>query len=233
MKRRQEEAEDIREEMSGIMKEKQQSLKDTGYTHRIGYGNALGDMGVVRAVGARPDYALASGGGRVVGHSPAYKPTSTTPSWVDRIPTLFMRSTRIHPLAHIILQPSFNQPGQCLPLASSKVYVEVALRTPIYADQVTLSHVSESIAYDVSSAPKEFQVYGLPPPLSTSKPASWVLMGEFKYDIHNAVAAQGFALWEMAKNTLISTIKLQVLSNYGSASHTCIYRLQVHGKEPT
>ncbi|MCO5612378.1 hypothetical protein L7F22_066645 [Adiantum nelumboides] len=231
MKSRKEEAEEMNKEF-GVIKEEHQRSKDTD-THHIQSGNALGDMSLMSVVGARPDYALASGGGRVVGHSLAFTPASSAPSWIDKIPTFLIRSTRIHPLAHIILQPSFNQPGQCLPLATSNVYVEVALRTPIYADQVTLSHVSKSIAYDVSSAPKEFQVYGLPPPLSTSKPASWVLVGEFEYDVDSPMAAQAFALSETAKNTLISTIKLQILSNYGSPSHTCIYRLQVHGKEPT
>ncbi|KAH6559161.1 hypothetical protein KP509_1Z025400 [Ceratopteris richardii] len=188
----------------------------------------------VSSILERPDYALGTGGGRVVGHSAAYKPSSSSSfKWFDRIHGFLARSGALHPLAPMILQPSFNQPGQCLPLAGSDVYVEVALRTAIFPDQVTLSHVSKSIAYDISSAPKDFQIYGLAPPLSTSKPATWIFLGEFAYDVHKGPAAQTFLLGEAAKRTLISTIKLHVLSNYGSPAHTCIYRIQVHGKEPT
>jgi hypothetical protein len=81
-----------------------------------------------------------------VGHSPIFRPLRSAPSWMEKALTYFRKPSAadVHRLASVILEPGFNQPGQCLPLAaSSDVYVIVALRTPIFPDQVVLTHVSK------------------------------------------------------------------------------------------
>lgn len=90
----------------------------------------------------RPDYALASGGGRIIDHSEGYM-LSRTGDWSTMAFSMLPGATRRHPLAQKVLEPSFGEPGQCLPLKGSNVFVEISLRTAIHPDAVTLEHVSK------------------------------------------------------------------------------------------
>lgn len=140
----------------------------------------------------------------------------------------------VHPYASKILEPSFGEPGQCLPLKSNNVFVDIGLRTSVLPEAITLEHVAESVAYDRSSAPKDFRIFGW---LSQYKDDTNIeseqmfLLGEFSYDLEKG-SAQTFNLPVESTGNLINMIKLDVLSNHGSPSHTCIYRLRVHGSEP-
>lgn len=86
------------------------------------------------------DYALASGGGRVVRHSEAY--SFGRGSW---FPVGKGRSSGVHASAHKMLQPSFGEPGQCFPLRGSTGFVEIKLRTGIIPDSITIEHVAKVI----------------------------------------------------------------------------------------
>eukprot|EP00249_Psilotum_nudum_P013495 c24362_g1_i1 orf=380-1879(+) len=183
---------------------------------------------------AKIDYALGTGGGKVVDHSKGYF-VGMGMDWGYLVSSFFSGTPRKHPLASKVLEPSFGEPGQCLPLEGSKVYIDIALRTAIFPDAFTLEHVSENVAYDISSAPKNFRVFGW---LDTykkedtvSKPTIQILLGEFAYDIQKA-NAQTFPVSQDSVGKLINMVKLDVLSNYGSSSHTCIYRFRVHGSDP-
>jgi SUN domain-containing protein 1/2 len=90
----------------------------------------------------RADYALASGGGRIIDHSEGYM-LSRTGDWSTMAFSMLPGATRRHPLAQKVLEPSFGEPGQCLPLKGSNVFVEISLRTAIHPDAVTLEHVSK------------------------------------------------------------------------------------------
>lgn len=57
------------------------------------------------------------------------------------------------------------------------------------------------------------------------------LLAEFTYDLEKS-NAQTFNVLDSAGSTVIDTIRLDFTSNHGSDSHTCIYRLRVHGHEP-
>ncbi|KAG0504272.1 hypothetical protein KC19_N000400 [Ceratodon purpureus] len=91
----------------------------------------------------RTDYALASGGGRVIDHSEGFFVGKNRQWSTMAFSTILPGATRKHPLAQKVLEPSFGEPGQCLPLKGSNVYVEIALRTSIRPDAVTLEHVSK------------------------------------------------------------------------------------------
>ena len=49
----------------------------------------------------------------------------------------------LHQDANKMLKPRFGDPGQCLPLQGSSVFVDVAPRTSILPEVVTLEHVSK------------------------------------------------------------------------------------------
>lgn len=56
------------------------------------------------------------------------------------------------------------------------------------------------------------------------------LLTEFTYDLEKS-NAQTFNVLNSAGYGVIDTIRFDFTSNHGSPSHTCIYRLRVHGYE--
>ncbi|RZS26028.1 hypothetical protein BHM03_00059326 [Ensete ventricosum] len=84
----------------------------------------------------RVDYALASGGAKVVRHSEPYG-FGKGYSWFAK------GHSGVHANAHKMLEPSFGEPGQCFPLRGSSGFVEIRLRTGIIPEAVTLEHVAQ------------------------------------------------------------------------------------------
>ncbi|CAL5023686.1 unnamed protein product [Urochloa decumbens] len=132
------------------------------------------------------DYALGSGGAKVVSHSESFM------TGKNYIPG---RSS-VHGTAQKMLEPSFGQPGECFALKGSSGFVDVKLRTGIIPKAITLEHVDKSVAYDRSSAPKDFQVRGW---YQGSQEGSdkdsnvMTALGEFSYNLDNS-NAQTFQL---------------------------------------
>eukprot|EP01018_Ginkgo_biloba_P025681 Gb_11080 [translate_table: standard] len=182
----------------------------------------------------RVDYALGMGGGRVVQHSEGYF-LGNGRSWgFAPLDFLIKNVGSIHPYAAKVLEPSFGEPGQCLPLKGSRVFVDIALRTSIFIEAVTLEHVAKSVAYDRASAPKDFRIFGWLDQQKddvSEEAQQMFLLGESTYDLVKS-SVQTFNLPAESTGKLVNMIKLDVLSNHGSPSHTCIYRLRVHGSEP-
>lgn len=91
----------------------------------------------------------------------------------------------------------------------------------------------QSVAYDRSSAPKDCRVSGwlegndIDSAVETEK---MFLLTEFTYDLEKS-NAQTFNVLDSASSGLVDTVRLDFISNHGSSSHTCIYRLRVHGYE--
>ncbi|KAK7317402.1 hypothetical protein RJT34_01588 [Clitoria ternatea] len=175
----------------------------------------------------RVDYALASGGASVVKHSEVFNVGSG--NW-------FLMSARngVHPSADKMLRPSFGEPGQCFPLKDTSGFVQIRLRTAIVPEAVTLEHVAKSVAYDRSSAPKDCRVSGWLQGRNTdsvTETEKMNILAEFTYDLEKS-NAQTFNVLNSAASGIIDTVRLDFMSNHGSPSHTCIYRLRVHGHEP-
>ncbi|KAJ6804962.1 protein SAD1/UNC-84 domain protein 2-like [Iris pallida] len=170
----------------------------------------------------RVDYALASGGARVTMHSEPF--VSGKASW---FPVGKDRS-RVHPNAQKMLEPSFGEPGQCFALKGSGGFVEIRLRTAIILQAVTLEHVSKSVAYDRSSAPKDCTVSawieGQP-----GEPRNSDILTKFSYDLEKS-NAQTFDM-EMVDVRAVNVVRLEFTSNHGNPTLTCIYRFRVHGHE--
>ncbi|KAH7547682.1 hypothetical protein JRO89_XS14G0002000 [Xanthoceras sorbifolium] len=85
----------------------------------------------------RVDYALASGGGRVVKHSEPFSGGKGT-NWF-----LMSGQNGVHSDADKMLKPSFGEPGQCFPLKGTSGFVQIRLRTAIIPEAITLEHVSK------------------------------------------------------------------------------------------
>ncbi|EES06365.1 protein SAD1/UNC-84 domain protein 2 [Sorghum bicolor] len=170
------------------------------------------------------DYALGSGGAKVVSHSEPFM------NGKNYLPG---RSI-VHTTAQKMLEPSFGQPGECFALKGSSGFVKVKLRTGIIPEAVTLEHVDKSVAYDRSSAPKDFQVRGwYQGSHDDSEKHSNVMaaLGEFSYDLDKS-NAQTFQLERTADSRVVNMVQLDFSSNHGNLELTCIYRFRVHGREP-
>lgn len=178
----------------------------------------------------RVDYAVGSAGGRVMRHSEAYD-AGKRGGLLSALP--FGGGDKGDP-SQKILQPSFGEPGQCLPLKGSSGFVEIQLRKGIIPDAITLEHVSKDVAYDMSTAPKDCRVSGWyqGPPTETppSHAAKMSTLTEFTYDLaKNNV--QTFDI-TVADVSVVNMVRLDFASNHGSSALTCIYRIRVHGHEP-
>ncbi|XP_068344739.1 SUN domain-containing protein 1-like [Pyrus communis] len=174
----------------------------------------------------RVDYALATGGASIVKHSEPYL--------VGKGSNWFSKSTKngVHGDADRMLRPSFGEPGHCFPLKGTSGFVQIKLRTKIIPEAITLEHVAKSVAYDRSSAPKDCRISGwLQGGDNPEVYTEMFRLAEFTYDLEKS-NAQTFTIMDSAVSGLIDTVRLDFTSNHGSPSHTCIYRLRVHGHEP-
>lgn len=170
------------------------------------------------------DYALRSGGGKVVKYSEAFKKGKS----------YFASQKNVHEAAQKMLEPSFGQPGECFALEGSSGFVQIKLRTGIIPEAVTLEHVDKSVAYDRSSAPKDFQVRGWyqgPEDDSDKELRTMTTLGEFFYDLEKN-NVQTFQLERTADARVVNVVRLDFSSNHGKSELTCIYRFRVHGSEP-
>jgi len=133
-----------------------------------------------------------------------------------------------------MLEPSFGQPGECFALKGSSGFVDVKLRTGIIPEAVTIEHVDKSVAYDRSSAPKDFQIRGwYQGTHDDSDKDSNVMatLGEFSYSLDGS-NAQTFQLERTANPQAVNMVRFDFSSNHGNLELTCIYRFRVHGTEP-
>ena len=98
----------------------------------------------------RVDYALTSGGGKVIDHSEGFY-HGLKFGWQQLVGSFLPGGNHKHSLANKILEPSFGEPGQCLPLKGNNVYVDIALRTSVFPDAFSLEHVSKVIFHHRSN----------------------------------------------------------------------------------
>lgn len=106
---------------------------------------------------------------------------------------------------------------------------------PFFNNMATqLTFLEQSVAFDRSSAPKDCRVSGWfqgNDANSAIDAEKMFLLAEFTYDLEKS-NAQTFDVVESTGSSLVDMIRLDFSSNHGSLSHTCIYRVRVHGHEP-
>ncbi|CAG9854232.1 unnamed protein product [Phyllotreta striolata] len=117
-----------------------------------------------------------------------------------------------------LLRPG-NLPGSCFAFAGHRGRVRLKLGKRIMVRAVSVDHVR--VHADRSSAPKEFEVYGLENPDSED---SGALLGTFRYDIEG----RPVQTFPVDGHTGYEYVELRVLSNHGKKEFTCVYRFRVH-----
>lgn len=92
----------------------------------------------------------------------------------------------------------------------------------------------QSVAYDRSSAPKDCRIsawFESPDDGLSNNAKQVVTLTEFSYDLEKS-NAQTFNV-EATNSGVINMVRFEFTSNHGNSAHTCIYRLRVHGYEPS
>lgn len=97
-----------------------------------------------------------------------------------------------------------------------------------------LTFLEQSVAFDRTSAPKDCRVSGWfqgKNPNSAINGEKMFPLAKFTYDLEKS-NAQTFDVVDTTGSGLVDMIRLDFSSNHGNPSHTCIYRMRVHGHEP-
>ncbi|XP_061876289.1 SUN domain-containing protein 3-like [Colius striatus] len=124
-----------------------------------------------------------------------------------------------------ILQMDVSQGKRwCFPGHSGHVVIRLPARVHLTA--IAVQHIVEedSLSVAASSAPKGLAVYGFE---AESEEETW--LGSFIYDVAKE-SIQPFSLKNTQISRAFSSIKLLVMSNWGSPKYTCISRVWVHGR---
>uniref|UniRef100_UPI00398F8C3D SUN domain-containing protein 2 isoform X2 n=1 Tax=Pristiophorus japonicus TaxID=55135 RepID=UPI00398F8C3D len=123
-----------------------------------------------------------------------------------------------------VIQPDVH-PGNCWAFKGSQGFVVIQLAARIRPTAFTLEHISKSIALlgSISSAPRDFFVYGLDEEIREEG----LLLGRYTYD-QDADSIQTFQVQNKELGAY-QVIELRVNSNWGHPEYTCLYRFRVHG----
>ncbi|XP_053411915.1 SUN domain-containing protein 1 isoform X2 [Nycticebus coucang] len=167
------------------------------------------------------DFALESGGGSILSTrcSETYE-TKTALISLFGIPLwYFSQSPRV------VIQPDMY-PGNCWAFKGSQGYLVVRLSMVIHPTAVTLEHIPKTLSPtgNITSAPKDFAVYGLE---NEYQEEGW-LLGQFTYD-HEGEPLQTFHVLQRPDRAF-QVVELRIFSNWGHPEYTCLYRFRVHGQ---
>ncbi|KAF8149999.1 hypothetical protein B0H34DRAFT_666573 [Crassisporium funariophilum] len=110
---------------------------------------------------AKPDFALHSGGARVI-------PALTSPLFEIRPQNLGGQiSALLTGTGYYAGRPPVTalhhelQNGHCWPFAGEEGTLGVSLAAPTYVEEVTIDHVAKEVAFDLRSAPRQMEVWGM------------------------------------------------------------------------
>ena len=174
---------------------------------------------------SRKDFASFSAGASII--EPLTSPTWTHHRKIRSSKLPFYKTTeKITGSPPVTVLISDLSLGTCWPFHGTTGQVAIRLSRAIWIDGITIGHVSKSLAYDIQTAPKEFELWGLDN-RSQDKRGTLILTGT--YSISGSTNYQEFSVLPQKKQ-LFSEVVLKVKSNHGNADLTCVYRIQVHGE---
>uniref|UniRef100_A0A1W7RCY9 SUN domain-containing protein 1 n=1 Tax=Agkistrodon contortrix contortrix TaxID=8713 RepID=A0A1W7RCY9_AGKCO len=167
------------------------------------------------------DFALESGGGSILSTrcSETYE-TKTALLSLFGIPLwYFSQSPRV------VIQPDMY-PGNCWAFKGSQGYLVIRLSMMIYPTSFCLEHIPKSLSPtgNITSAPKDFLVYGL----ENEYQEEGILLGQYTYD-QDGEPLQMFPVTKISEKAF-QIVELRIFSNWGHAEYTCLYRFRVHGR---
>uniref|UniRef100_A0A8B9KGQ0 Zgc:152977 n=1 Tax=Astyanax mexicanus TaxID=7994 RepID=A0A8B9KGQ0_ASTMX len=166
------------------------------------------------------DYALESGGGSVLSTrcSETYETKTALMSLFGLPLWYFSQSPRA------VIQPDVH-PGNCWAFRGSHGYLVIRLSMKIVPTAFSVEHIPKTLSPtgNISSAPRNFTVYGL----EDEQQEEGQILGRYVYQ-EDGEPLQTYHVTDNTKPYQI--IELRVLSNWGHPEYTCLYRFRVHGE---
>ena len=113
----------------------------------------------------------------------------------------------------------------CWPFHGDQGNIAIKLypHSKVVSNAISIEHVPRSIAHNIGSAPKAFEVWVYQN--AGDEAPKKVFSGE--YDALHGRAVQTFR-WHN-EDHIVPIIQVRILSNFGHPQHTCIYRIRVQG----
>ncbi|RIB22282.1 UNC-like C-terminal-domain-containing protein [Gigaspora rosea] len=167
--------------------------------------------------GTSPDYALYTGGARIIPHLT----TRDYEAWPSKsYQVLWGLLTRKNVVksnkASIVITPSVNV-GECWCFNGTQGQIAIRLSRSIFVTHITYHHIGRQVSIDpISSAPKDFELWGV---------IDDYYDDDDDYDDNNYYDHSN-------SDFRIRSIMMKVNSNHENPQFTCLYRLQVHGVNP-
>ncbi|KAJ8246246.1 hypothetical protein GJAV_G00265440 [Gymnothorax javanicus] len=167
------------------------------------------------------DYALESGGGSILSTrcSETYETKTALMSLFGLPLWYFSQSPRV------VIQPDVN-PGNCWAFKGFQGYLVIRLSLRVRPTAFSLEHIPKSLSPtgNISSAPRQFSVYGL----DDQTQEEGTELGQYTYE-EEGDPLQTFPV--MVENEQVyQIIEVKVQSNWGHPEYTCLYRFRVHGE---
>ncbi|KAF8349168.1 hypothetical protein F5887DRAFT_949732, partial [Amanita rubescens] len=207
---------------------------------------------------AIPDYALFSAGARVILSLTSPTLEVSPPTLPSQVLAFFTGHGYALGRPPVTALHHDLQNGFCWPFPGSQGHLGVSLAAPIRVESVTVDHVPRNIAFDVRSAPKEMEVWGLvegvenmrrlkewretkespdneeeeyPYPSILPHQPEYVRVANFTYDMDGPSHIQNFPVSDEITEIGLDfgVVVLLVKSNWGREDFTCLYRFRVHG----
>ncbi|XP_076996506.1 SUN domain-containing protein 1 isoform X5 [Tamandua tetradactyla] len=167
------------------------------------------------------DFALESGGGSILSTrcSETYETRTALISLFGVPLWYFSQSPRV------AIQPDIY-PGNCWAFKGSQGYLVVRLSMTVRPTMFTLEHIPRTLSPtgSITSAPKDFAVYGL----ENEYQEEGLLLGQFMYD-QDGESLQMFPVLKRPEKAF-QIVELRISSNWGHPEYTCLYRFRVHGE---
>ncbi|XP_077130994.1 SUN domain-containing protein 1 isoform X11 [Ranitomeya variabilis] len=166
------------------------------------------------------DFALESGGGSILGTrcSETYE-TKTALVSLFGIPLWYLSQS-----PRVVIQPDMY-PGNCWAFKGAQGYLVVRLSMEIFPTAFSLEHIPKSMSPtgNITSAPKDFAVYGL----ENEYQEGGTLLVQAVYS-EDGEPLQVFQVTENNRDSF-QIVELRILSNWGHNNYTCLYRFRAHG----
>ncbi|XP_069590359.1 SUN domain-containing protein 1 isoform X3 [Ranitomeya imitator] len=166
------------------------------------------------------DFALESGGGSILGTrcSETYE-TKTALVSLFGIPLWYLSQS-----PRVVIQPDMY-PGNCWAFKGAQGYLVVRLSMEIFPTAFSLEHIPKSMSPtgNITSAPKDFAVYGL----ENEYQEGGTLLVQAVYS-EDGEPLQVFHVTENNRDSF-QIVELRILSNWGHNNYTCLYRFRAHG----
>jgi hypothetical protein len=204
------------------------------------------------------DFALYSGGARVIPQLTSETYAVRFQTWSQTLIGFFIgaESSAVRGRGPTTALSAEVELGKCWPIAGSTGQLAVYLSRKILITEVSVEHVSKSLAYELDSSPREIEVWSIDDsqkllelvydPNLPSRVQTFPVPSELNYrpapsdshsDDDNTQSLSSSRLdhpshsntQHSATPILRQGVLFKIKSNHGNPEYTCLYRVRVHG----